>query len=219
MARAQHPGNQQAPWLALQSPYFANFSYCRVLWTDAFLRTAYSAEGNLSPFSSGLGLGLPYVNSPLKPPGLSHRSEEQQQQPSVPRGSPGLGLLGVPSAFTSTSFFRPALPVLTQCPLLGPLGPCLPCLGREDPALPSLTPAPRDVLASGLPAPGPSHTGLFSLSPPCSSLVQIGKNQAAPAPSQRAPGPGPSPGKDNRRLSLLICSGEQGENRDPGQQE
>lgn len=36
---------------------------------------------------------------------------------------------------------------------------------------------------------------------PCSSLVQIGKNRAAPAPSQRAPGPGSSPGKDSRELA------------------
>lgn len=164
-------------------------------------------------------MGLPCVNSPLKPPGLPHLNDEREQ-PSVLRGSPGLGLLAVPSVLTSTSLFRPSLPVLTQCPLLGGLlGLCLPCLGEEDPALPSLTPAPKDVLASRFPAPGLSHTGLLSLSPPCSSLVQIGKNQAALAPSQRAPGPGPSPGKDNRGLSLLIYSGEQGENRDPGQQE
>lgn len=73
--------------------------------------------------------------------------------------------------------------------------------------LPSLASDPRvcpvEVLTSRFPAPDQATSG-SSLPSPCSSLVQIGKNQAAPAPLQSAPGPEPSPTKDNRGLSLLI---------------
>lgn len=82
--------------------------------------------------------------------------------------------------------------------------------------LPSLAPVPR-VVACGIthkhvPSAGPKP---HSLSLPGSSLVQIGKNQTAPAaiPSAPGPGPGPSSGKDSRGLSLLIYSGEQHEVR------
>lgn len=87
-------------------------------------------------------------------------------------------------------------------------GVCVcPSLGEGDPVLPCLAPVPKVVpcrIAEHAPSTRPKP---HSLSPSGSSLVQIGKNQAAPAP-QSAPGPGPTPGKDSRGLSLLIYSGE-----------
>lgn len=95
-----------------------------------------------------------------------------------------------------------------------PAGSVCPSIGKGDPVLPSLTPVPR-VVACGIthehvPSAGPKP---HSLSLPGSSLVQIGKNQTAPAATRSAPGPGPSSGKDSRGLSLLIYSGEQHEVR------
>ena len=87
-------------------------------------------------------------------------------------------------------------------------GVCVcPSLGEGDPVLPCLAPVPKVIpcrIAEHAPSTRPKP---HSLSPSGSSLVQIGKNQAAPAP-QSAPGPGPTPGKDSRGLSLLIYSGE-----------
>lgn len=136
-----------------------------------------------------------------------------QEQPSSQEqhraGWGGGGLLGVPSGFASTSLSSSCPTVLTQCHLLSLQGLCLPLPRGGGPSAALLGSCSQGCALWRC----SREAGPLSLSPPGSSLVQIGKNQTAPAFTQNAPGPGPSSDKDSRGLSLLIYSGEQHEVR------
>lgn len=134
-------------------------------------------------------------------------TSEWSRRSRLRRDRAGLGTAG---CALRVCFHLP-LQLLPNCPHPlqppQPVGSVCPSLGEGDPVLPCLAPVPKVVpcrIAEHAPNTRPKPHSLF---PSGSSLVQIGKNQAAPAP-QSAPGPGPTPGKDSRGLSLLIYSGE-----------
>lgn len=129
-ARAQHPGNEQAPQLTLQSPHsHSGDFYCTTLPNQCL--PPNSLFHTREPESLLLrSWGFPCVNLPLKPLGLPNPNDQGGAAHFL-GDSTGPGFLGVLSEFASTSIFRPCLTALTQCQLLNLLGPCLPLPGGE----------------------------------------------------------------------------------------
>lgn len=179
MARAQHPGNQQAARPAPQSPYSANLSHCTALLDQCLPPNSlfYSREPEPLLFRLGIGLSLCKFTSNIQ---VSPTSVTKQEQP---RKSIGPGLLGVPSGFISISS-KPGLtsPSATSSACRGP---CLPLRGGEGSSAALLGSCPQGCAHKQAPSTRPKpHRALLPL-PTCSSLVQAGKNQAAPALPQR----------------------------------
>lgn len=126
-----------------------------------------------------LGLSLCKFTSVIQ---VSPTSVTKQEQPSFLRKSIGLGLLGVPSGFTSISS-KPGLtsPSATSSACWVCVCPC----GDKGSSAALLGSCPQGCAHKQAPSTRPKpHRALLPL-PTCSSLVQTGKNQAASALPQR----------------------------------
>lgn len=193
------PWERATPRLALQGPHChsANLFYYPTFLHQCLPPNSLFNTRRPKSLPFRFGISFPSKNSPLKPPGHTQPNDQSGATCLLRSGQGPQGALRMHFHLPLQHLSHLSSPSATSsacwacvCPFLG-----------EDPGLPSL-PSWKCSASRLL---GPSHTAPHSLSPPCSSLVQIVSNWALQAP-QRQPSARvwPSPGKDNRELSLLI---------------